>query len=164
MRSRSQWLCCVNNVGLLNLFFSFFYRSDIDTRRAMESLVDHMTSQAQTSVSCSCAFPQQYLKYAFLWCRLQKKYECILNLKTSHWRQWNLLYKTICKYVSWIEIDKWPLLSDITSAMSNFSKYFNTVSRHIAAHCTITMINRLIQMAAHMFNIFYLVMSVAMKR
>lgn len=41
-------------------------RADIDTRRAMESLTEHMTaSQRQDSVSCGWLFHPQYFKYAF---------------------------------------------------------------------------------------------------
>lgn len=57
-------LCCGNIFSLLDL--SAFYRSEIDTRRAMESLTEHMTtSQRQDSVSCGCVFHHQYFKNAF---------------------------------------------------------------------------------------------------
>lgn len=70
-------------------FFPFFCRADIDTRRAMESLTEHMTaSLRQDSVSCGCVFHCQYFKCAFWLCECVKKSGGIQNLRPSHHKFW----------------------------------------------------------------------------
>lgn len=74
---REPW--CVN-ICLL------FYRADIDTRRAMESLTELTpASPRQASVSCSCVFHHQYFNYAFQLSGLELKGQ--FKLCEVRWRE-----------------------------------------------------------------------------